>query len=50
MLGYLPFLRFPFAEDQSEQELPEMMPKQMPCPKVGDKTPLRGDQLRVLGL
>lgn len=42
MLGCLPSLQSPFAEDRSKQELPGTMPKQMPCPKVGDKTPLKG--------
>lgn len=50
MLGFLPFLQFLFGEEQPEQGLSEMVPKQMPCPTVGDITPLRGDQVRELGL
>lgn len=50
MLGFLPFLQFLFAEGQPDQGLPEMVPIQMPCPNVWDTTPLRGDQVRELGL
>lgn len=49
MLGLLPFLRFLAAEGQPGQGLPEMVPKEMPCPTVRDTTPLRGDQVRELG-
>lgn len=50
MLGFLPFSQFLFAEEQSERGLSELVPKQMPCPPVWDITPLRGDQVRELGL
>lgn len=50
MLGYLPFSQSLFEEEQSEQGLPELVPKQMPCPPVSGITPWRGNQVRELGL
>lgn len=50
MLRFLPFSQFLFAEEQPEQRLSDLVPKQMPYPPVWYITPLRGDQVRELGL